>query len=150
MKRLASKLRRKALKTRPARQRLSLRFFPLQAGETVSCDGHDLHAAENVPQSQIRRNRFEPGSNITMYGVLVGKASQNISRGQLLSTKKHSPHASSYERRNQIAGLDCAGRLLLESRTFPGYRRPDGQVGTRNYWIVLPLVLLRKTGISRF
>ena len=34
-------------------------------------------------------------------------------------------------------------------RTFMGYHRADGQVGTRNYWIVLPLVFCENRNIEK-
>lgn len=33
-------------------------------------------------------------------------------------------------------------------RTFRGYHRPDGQVGTRNYWLVVPLVFCENRNIA--
>ena len=34
-------------------------------------------------------------------------------------------------------------------RTFMGYHRADGQVGTRNYWIVLPLVFCENRNVEQ-
>jgi len=88
-----------------------------------------LHARrKRPPKHKFAAIDFEPGSNITMYGVLVGKASQNISRGQLLSTKNIRHDASPYQRRNQSLELDCAGRLPLEVPDLSWLsppRRPD-------------------------
>src|SRR5207248_8965630 len=33
-------------------------------------------------------------------------------------------------------------------RTFLGYRRADGQVGTRNYWLVVPLVFCENRNVG--
>ena len=142
------RLQRKALKLDP-RDNVIVALFPLQAGETISCDGHDYTLAENVPaKHKFAAIDFEPGSNITMYGVLVGKASQNISRGQLLSTKNIRHDASPYQRRNQSLDWTAPDVSHWKSRTFPGYRRPDGQIGTRNYWIVLPLVFCENRNLA--
>src|SRR5205814_5422201 len=35
-----------------------------------------------------------------------------------------------------------------KQRTFLGYHRPDGQVGTRNYWLVIPLVFCENRNIG--
>ena len=35
------------------------------------------------------------------------------------------------------------------ARTFNGYHRADGQVGTRNYWLVLPLVFCENRNVER-
>ncbi len=34
------------------------------------------------------------------------------------------------------------------SRTFDGYHRADGQVGTRNYWLVIPLVFCENRNVE--
>jgi altronate hydrolase len=35
-----------------------------------------------------------------------------------------------------------------KGRTFNGYRREDGQVGTRNYWLVIPLVFCENRNVE--
>jgi len=35
----------------------------------------------------------------------------------------------------------------MEAADFLGYRRSDGQVGTRNYWLVVPLVFCENRNI---
>ena len=35
-----------------------------------------------------------------------------------------------------------------QQRTFLGFHRPDGQVGTRNYWVVLPLVFCENRNLA--
>jgi len=148
MKRSGQQAPRKALKLDP-RDNVIVALFPLQAGETVSCDGHDYTLAENVPaKHKFAAIDFAPGNDIIMYGVLVGKASQKISSGQLLSTKNIRHDASSYERRNQSPDWTAPDVSRWKSRTFLGYRRPDGQIGTRNYWIVLPLVFCENRNLA--
>src|SRR5256886_13146562 len=142
------RLQRKALKLDP-RDNVIVALFPLQAGETVSCDGHDYTLAENVHANhKFAAIDFEPGSDIIMYGVLVGKASQKMSSGWLLSTKDIRHDASAYQRRNQSLDWTAADVSRWTSRTFLGYRRPDGQIGTRNYWIVLPLVFCENRNLA--
>ncbi len=34
------------------------------------------------------------------------------------------------------------------TRTFNGYHRADGQVGTRNYWLVIPLVFCENRNVD--
>ena len=36
----------------------------------------------------------------------------------------------------------------MGQRTFHGYARSDGQVGTRNYWLVVPLVFCENKNIQ--
>lgn len=139
---------RKVLKL-DLRDNVIVALFPLAAGESLSCDGQSYTVLDDIPpKHKFAAIDFEPGSDIIMYGVLVGKASQRISRGQLLSTKNIRHDASSYQRRNQPVHWAAPDVSRWNSRTFLGYRRPDGQIGTRNYWIVLPLVFCENRNLA--
>ncbi len=148
MERFGQQASRKVLKLDP-RDNVIVALFPLQAGETVSCDGHDYTLVENVPaKHKFAAVDLDPAADIIMYGVLVGKASQKISRGQLLSTKNTRHDASPYQRRNLSPNWTPPDVSRWQSRTFLGYLRPDGQIGTRNYWIVLPLVFCENRNLA--
>src|SRR5436190_396951 len=84
--------------------------------------------------------QLEAGDDVIMYGVLVGKAITRIARGELLSTSNIQHQALPFREQStqyRWAPPDASG---WKERTFLGYRRSDGQVGTRNYWLVVPLV----------
>ena len=148
MEQSGQQAQRKVLRLDP-RDNVIVALFPLAAGETVSLGGESYAVLENVPpKHKFAAMDFDAGSEIIMYGVLVGKASQKISRGQLLSTKNIRHDASSYQRRNQSVHWTRPDVSRWQSRTFLGYRRPDGQIGTRNYWIVLPLVFCENRNLA--
>ncbi|HET9803817.1 MAG TPA: altronate dehydratase family protein [Candidatus Acidoferrum sp.] len=122
---------------------------PLQAGTSVVCDGVGYSLLENIPpKHKFAAQDFEVGAEIVMYGVLVGKASQKIARGQLLSTANVRHDAASYARRKIDLHRAPPDVSRWKSRTFLGYRRADGQVGTRNYWIILPLVFCENRNLA--
>ena len=85
---------------------------------------------------------------IKMYGSVVARASQPIRAGQLLTT--HNGVHATDELAGNLAnnpkwGLNAhAWQAPDVSRwqdiTFDGYIRPDQRVGTRNHWLVVPLV----------
>src|SRR5262249_34194014 len=87
------------------------------------------------------------GAAIKMYGVLVGKASQPIERGELLSTGNLHHQAAEDHEKTHAYSWERAGVFRGQKRRFGGYRRSDGQVGTRNYWIVVPLVFCENRNI---
>lgn len=148
MEQSGQQTQRRVLRLDP-RDNVIVALFPLAAGETVSCDGQSYAVLENIPpKHKFAASDFDAGSEITMYGVLVGKASQKISRGQLLSTKNLRHDASSYQRRNQSIHWTAPDVSRWQSRTFLGHRRADGQIGTRNYWIVLPLVFCENRNLA--
>jgi len=49
--------------------------------------------------------------------------------------------------KKQRVPLGGAERFALEREEFSRYVRSDGQVGTRNYWLVVPLVFCENRNI---
>ena len=93
---------------------------------------------------------LEPGDLILMYGMVVGEATAPIPRGGLISTRNMRHRAGGYSaataRRFRFALPDASA---WAGRTFMGFHRADGQVGTRNYWLVLPLVFCENRNVER-
>ena len=89
------------------------------------------------------------GEEVTMYGVLVGKATQDIGRGEWISTAnlKHESEPYSLEKRKPFTTWKAPDVTKWKNRTFMGYHRSDGSVGTRNYWLVIPLVFCENRNI---
>ncbi len=124
----------------------------LQAGETVALDGKRWTLATSVP----RKHKFlsearQPGDPVLMYGVLVGRAREPIPAGAVLTTAnlQHdiSDFSSTRHPHPQPAGVS-SGLEAWRQREFQGYHRADGQVGTRNYWLVIPLVFCENRNIA--
>ncbi|WP_247231629.1 UxaA family hydrolase [Telluribacter sp. SYSU D00476] len=89
-----------------------------------------------------------PGGAVIMYGVLVGRATQPIRRGEPITTfnLKHDSEGYSTAKRQPYSWspLDVS---KWTDRTFMGYHRPDGRVGTYNYWLVVPLVFCENRNV---
>jgi len=113
----------------------------LPKGEIVKSSGQDYLLLSDVPaKHKFLTQNLSAGEDVIMYGVLVGKAAQNLQRGELLSTRNIRHAAASFHAKEGSARWTPPDVSPWRLKTFLGYRRPDGQVGTRNYWIVLPLV----------
>ncbi len=113
----------------------------LPKGAIVTSSGQDYLLLSDIPEKhKFLTQNLSVGEDIIMYGVLVGKATQNLRRGELLSTRNIRHAAASFHAKESTARWTPPDVSPRQSRSFLGYRRPDGQVGTRNYWIVLPLV----------
>ena len=88
------------------------------------------------------------GDTVAMYGVLVGRVTQPIRRGAALTTENVRHDASSI---NLTAPVGRPWRApdisRFTGRTFDGYHRADGRVGTRNLWLVLPLVFCENRNV---
>jgi len=92
---------------------------------------------------------LKPGGLIFLYGMVVGEAVESIPRGGVLTTRNIRHRAGAYTAERQPVSLAAPDASPWMSRTFMGYHRADGQVGTRNYWIVLPLVFCENRNVDR-
>ena len=72
---------------------------------------------------------LEPGHDVVMYGVVVGKATQPIPKGELISTRNLTHHTGGYKKRSARPNWQPPADLdHWRGRTFRGYARADGQV----------------------
>jgi altronate hydrolase len=83
-----------------------------------------------------------------MYGVTVAKAVEPIRAGQLLSTRNVRHEAASFHEKSANQQWLPPDISKWKNKTFLGYRRSDGQIGTRNYWLVVPLVFCENRNIG--
>ncbi|QMW00483.1 UxaA family hydrolase [Spirosoma foliorum] len=121
----------------------------LSAGEHIEFenDTYVLPYAVGAKHKFVTEDR-QPGDPITMYGVLVGKATQPIRRGEPITTfnLKHDSEHYGLDKKQPFSWkpLDVSN---WQDRTFMGYHRADGSVGTRNYWLVVPLVFCENRNV---
>ena len=105
---------------------------------------------ENIPaKHKLALVDLKPGDLVTMYGMVVGEATQPIARGGLLSTRNIRHRAGGYTAQRHPVSFALPDASSWSGRTFMGYHRADGQVGTRNYWLVLPLVFCENRNVDR-
>lgn len=122
----------------------------LAAGETVELDGQSwtLKTAVGAKHKFADRD-LATGEPVKLFGVIVGKASQPVSAGELIHTHniRHAadPFAVSLKKPYKWEAPDAS---KFRGRTFMGYRRSDGRVGTRNHWLVVPLVFCENNNLQ--
>jgi altronate hydrolase len=120
----------------------------LTAGESVIVDGESLVLATGVPaKHKFAVRDFSPGDQIVMYGVLVGKATVPIRKGESLTTSNTRHQSAGFHEQTAAGAWDAPDVSRWQGRTFQGYQRLDRQVGTRNYWLVIPLVFCENRNI---
>jgi len=90
---------------------------------------------------------LEPGDPIIMYGVLVGRATQSISQGSAISRSNIKHDSESFGARRKQVDWKAPEVSTFQDRKFQGYHRSDGQVGTRNHWLVVPLVFCENRNV---
>lgn len=113
----------------------------IYAGERIEMDGIQVLTLETIPaKHKVAMQAFQPGDDIIMYGQLVGRASRAIAPGQRIRTENVSHAAKGYTLGRRETSWTPPDVSAFQERTFEGYHRADGSVGTANYWIVIPMV----------
>jgi altronate hydrolase len=121
----------------------------LKRGCSIPLSPDTLTLTSDIPAKHKFATRdFLPGDPMTMYGVLVGRATHAIQTGSLISTQNTKHEAASFRSQSSDYIWNAPDVSRWRQRTFMGYQRSDGQVGTRNYWLVIPLVFCETRNIA--
>ena len=108
-----------------------------------------LITKELIPAKQkLAAKDFNDGDDITMYGVVVGSTKKSIRSGELISTENVTHKSSPYEGKNIETSWDVPDVSKYADKTFNGYHRSDGKVGTANHWIFVPLVFCESRNLE--
>jgi altronate hydrolase len=83
-----------------------------------------------------------------MYGVLAGKAQQAIPAGSLMNVFNTRHDADPYSYRGNIKPWQAPDVSHFAGRTFNGYHRSNGSVGTANYWLFIPSVFCENRNLD--
>ena len=138
----------KLLKLDP-RDNVLVALSPLTGGVTVSLSGIDYVPATDIPpKHKFAIEDLEAGSKVIMYGGTVGRVTTPIPRGGLLSTRNVRHDATGFARGDTHFEWTPPDVARWRKRTFNGFHRADGQVGTRNYWLVIPLVFCENRNVE--
>jgi altronate hydrolase len=131
------------------RDNVLIALVDLPRGDQIAFDGTVYELVTDVPaKHKFTTVDLEPGNEVVMYGVVVGKATQRMRKGELISTRNLTHHTSGYRKRSARPNWQPPHVEQWRSRTFRGYVRADGQVGTRNYWLVAPLVFCENRNVA--
>jgi altronate hydrolase len=121
----------------------------LRQGELVRFQSQSCIVTSSIPaKHKFATEDLPAGADVIMYGVLVGKASKAIRRGEALSTTNVQHAAATFHEDGTEYRWQAPDVSRWTQRTFLGYQRSDGQVGTRNYWLVVPLVFCENRNIG--
>ncbi|MGB6973591.1 MAG: altronate dehydratase family protein [Terracidiphilus sp.] len=132
------------------RDNVLVALAPLAAGEAVRYGAAACTAAETIPaKHKMALESMQPGAVIRMYGMVVGEVTAAIPQGGLLTTRNVRHKAEEYDARRREVRFAPPDATSWQTRTFRGFRRADGQVGTRNFWLVLPLVFCENRNVER-
>src|SRR5579863_3523383 len=132
-----------------SRDNVLVALTSLRKGDLIPFSGDTYSLLSDIPAKQKFVTRdLQPGDQVIMYGGLVGTATAPIRRGDLLSTRNIRHAASDFHASEEAARWTPPDVSAWRERTFLGYHRADGQVGTRNYWLVIPLVFCENRNLG--
>ncbi len=121
----------------------------LKAGEQLSINGSSLVLTDDIPaKHKFVEKEMKPDEEIIMYGILVGKAILPIKAGGAIGTHNIKHKASPYSGKTKDYSWTPPDVSKFKDKTFMGYHRADGQVGTANYWLVIPLVFCENRNVN--
>lgn len=116
---------------------VAIALADIAADELDSASG--LRVLQSVKQGhKIAVAPIAAGANVLRYGQIIGQARQEIALGEHVHVQNlgMGDHAQDYAYASQAVPLAPA----THTRTFNGYHRADGRVGTRNYLGILTSV----------
>jgi altronate hydrolase len=125
----------------------------LEAGTVVRLGSSSIDLcmiAQTIPaKHKMALIDLNPGDLIYLYGMVVAEAVEAIGRGGLLTTRNVRHRTGDYSALRQPPKIAAPDASAWADRGFLGYHRADGQVGTRNYWLVVPLVFCENRNVER-
>jgi altronate hydrolase len=131
---------RNAIKVHP-KDNVIVALADLKRDERVHCEGVEYLLKENIPaKHKFFAGNMQSGDEIIMYGVLVGKTQKDVEQGTRVTVENVKHAAQPYSYRNVKPDWHAPDVSKFAGRTFDGYHRKDGRVGTANYWIFIPAV----------
>jgi altronate hydrolase len=121
----------------------------LAANTSVELNGELFLLLEDIPaKHKFYVEDLEQGAAVTMYGVMVGKVTKPIKRGELMTTQNLKHAADPYAYRNNQYKWVAPDIQKWKETIFMGYHRKDGSVGTANYWLFIPTVFCENRNLD--
>ena len=125
---------------------VAVALSPIATGTHVA---EDCVAVEPIPtKHKVCTQAIPEGTHVIMYGVPVGLATCDLERGMRLSTRRIKHDTAPYTVRSNAYRWTPPDVSRWEGRTFEGYFRSDGQVGTANHWLTIPLVFCENHNVD--
>lgn len=141
-------MQKKLIKVDPT-DNVAVALVNLVAGETIAFEGEEVVVLSDTKMKhKIAMKDFESGDKIIMYGVIVGKASQKIAKGDVITTANVKHESAKVTGKTDTIGWEVPNVDQWKDKTFMGYHRTDGQVGTENVWLFFPLVFCENRNIE--
>lgn len=121
----------------------------LKKGEAIEHNGASYTLVDNVDaKHKFFINDMKAGDPVYMYGVLVGKVQFDVPKAGRMTTDNTKHAADPYSYRGVKYEWHAPDVSKFAGRTFNGYKRSDGRVGTANYWLFIPTVFCENRNLD--
>ena len=126
---------------------VALRDLP--AGTRLSVGGKVVTLQQNLrAKHKFTFHEVATGSLLYMYGVVVGTSTASLPAGTAITTGNTAHATQSYSSTSRRLSWTPPEVSHFRDRHFLGYHRADGQVGTANHWLVIPLVFCENRNVA--
>ena len=143
-----NKMKSKLIKVHPD-DNVAVALVDLYAGDSLQFEGMTISVLDDCKaKHKIALANLPAGDSIYMYGVLVGKTLSQIPLGGVLTTENIKHEANTVSKKTETVSWTAPDITKWKDRTFMGYHREDGQVGTANVWLFFPLVFCENRNIE--
>lgn len=141
-------MEKKLIKVHPD-DNVAIALIDLWQGDKASYEGEEIMILSDIQaKHKMAMVDLKEHDNIYMYGVLVGKAMSEIKKGDVLTTENVRHQASTTTGKTETTSWTPPDVSKWKNRTFNGYHRKDGQVGTANVWLFFPLVFCENRNVE--
>ncbi|MBG6236091.1 altronate hydrolase [Pedobacter sp. CAN_A7] len=141
-------MKHRVLKVHP-NDNVMVALTDLAKGDVIIDEGEAYILQDIIPaKHKFSISRLETGGQVIMYGVLVGTAQAELPVGSLLTTSNIKHAAKDFHVTDEKLSWNKPDVSAWQHRTFNGFRRSDGQVGTANYWLVIPMVFCENRNLE--
>lgn len=121
----------------------------LEKGETLTYNGESFTLQDAIgAKHKFFTSDLAAGDDVIMYGVLVGKAQVPVQKGSLMNTGNVKHAAEPFAYRGAKYQWQAPDVSKWKGKTFNGYHRKDGRVGTANYWLFIPTVFCENRNLD--
>ncbi|MBJ6368392.1 UxaA family hydrolase [Snuella sedimenti] len=131
------------------RDNIIVAITTLEKGLSVTIQGKELTLKESIKQKhKFALCHLAVGDDIFMYGVLIGKATKPIEAGCAITIENVKHASSEFNDSKEKFTWEAPDISKFKERTFNGYHRKDGKIGTSNYWLVIPLTFCENRNVD--
>ncbi len=116
---------------------------------SLQWEGKSVKSVEAIAaKHKVATDDIPEGGHVIMYGTVVGIASSPIFQGMRITTSNTKHAVASTRDKVEPYVWSAPDVTSFSERTFNGYHRKNGDVGTRNHWLFIPLVFCENRNLK--